>query len=343
MSISETAGRGCFLLCLLLAAAFAGGCSDPHPAESAPPPPLYVSLVIHAEENYMLDEFGVAVNDPNRLDFLAEAQFRHTAKAMRDLARVFQRHGAKINFQPDWTFVEGVTLWDPSFFVEFEAMGHQVDAHAHELLVSYPDLWLMIKNADGNPSPVVGGYLLDDAGGWSDRFNGLYDTFKILWGGGTIEHFADPYTKGYVYRPSAANWLDHDPEQKLVSIAIGNRIPDSETMDDAGRNSLDYALTLVNAEAVNTFTFFEVADSFLADAGAPDIPVNFTAAYGQPTNWLTRIEEWDRWLSVTADPYVQAGKMEWKSLTEMNDLFNALEQQKPGWWVEAKRIDLSRQ
>ena len=42
-----------------------------------------------------------------------------------------QSHGVKINFGSDWTFSNGVENFDPTFYSDMEAMGHEIDAHAH--------------------------------------------------------------------------------------------------------------------------------------------------------------------------------------------------------------------
>jgi hypothetical protein len=113
-------------------------------------PVLYVNLVLHAEENYGKDlATGETITLSNRADYQNEAQFNFFSNVMRLLAQTFNNHGAKINFQADWTFIRGVEQWDPTFFYDLEAMGHEIDAHAHETMFTYPDVWLMIQEAGG--------------------------------------------------------------------------------------------------------------------------------------------------------------------------------------------------
>lgn len=278
-------------------------------------------------------ETGKINRDYSRADYQDEAQFRHFSKAMRELAKVFQKHNAKIDFQTDWTFVEGVKKWDPTFFSDLEAMGHEMDAHAHETQVKYPELWDRIKEAGGHPSAVVGGFGPDSSGRWSIRFNELYDTFKILWGGATFQHKEDVEQPGYAYRPKASNWLEHDPNQRLVYIGgnLGSG-PTSSPYKDSGRGLVSEALANVDENKLNTYSLLDITDFFLADPGTAGIPQRFTAPYGDPKNWKTRIETWDKWLSEVADPLAKDGRLEWKTLTQIYYLYLDFEKENPDWW-----------
>jgi hypothetical protein len=289
---------------------------------------MYLTLVIHAEEDYQKDpDTGEIVKDPAFPDFLEKSQFDHFSRAMRELAGVFHQHNARINFETDWTFVEGVVRWDPTFFADLEAMGHEIDAHAHETTVTYPELWQRIGNAGGNPSPVVGGFLYTSD--WSDKFNGFDGIFQILWGAASQAHLVDYAQPGYAYRPWRENWLIHDPEQRLIYIGPNAGVSDA---GDAGRSLLDEALFTTAENRVNTYSLFDATGSFLADEGVPDIPAQFTAPYGDAKNWRTRIEAWDAWLASVADAYAASGRIEWKKLTEVGGIYIEFERRNQNWW-----------
>ncbi|MBU0596291.1 hypothetical protein KJ567_06380, partial [Candidatus Bipolaricaulota bacterium] len=116
--------------------------------------PLYLTIVVHNEE----DTGRGVVPKANIPDYDGDpALMAHFASAMRTFAQMAAGHGARINFGSDWTFSRGVALYEPSFYTDLEAMGHEVDAHAHESSVLYREVREAIVTAGGHPTAVASG------------------------------------------------------------------------------------------------------------------------------------------------------------------------------------------
>jgi len=84
-------------------------------ARSEDLPPLYITLVIHNEEDMsrgLLPKANIPDYDGD------EGLMHHFASALRAFAEMAADHGARINFGSDWTFSRGVALYEPGFYAD---------------------------------------------------------------------------------------------------------------------------------------------------------------------------------------------------------------------------------
>lgn len=152
----------------LVAAQAAPGSNGPQTQDDLPP--LYLTIIVHNEEDMSqgtVPKLQIPDYDGD------EALMHHFAEAIRAFARMAQEHGAVINFGSDWTFSRGVALYEPGLYGDLEAMGHEVDAHAHESSVRYHEVREEISLAGGRPTRVASGMNEQDI---QDQLN-YFDAF----------------------------------------------------------------------------------------------------------------------------------------------------------------------
>jgi len=141
-------------------------------------PAVYLTIVVHNEEDTsrgVLPKANIPDHDGD------EVLMRHFADAMRAFAGMAANHGARINFGSDWTFSRGVARFEPTFYADLEALGHEIDAHAHQSPVPYHDVREEIAIAGGTPTYVASGLNEVEL---QEQLNGLdatYPEFQILW------------------------------------------------------------------------------------------------------------------------------------------------------------------
>lgn len=178
----ERFGRARYVLSsamILIGCLCQGALSSVAQPESEALPPLYLTIVIHNEE----DTHGGGAPKANIPDYDGdEALMHHFAKAMRAFGRMAADHGARINFGSDWTFSLGAALYEPAFYADLEALGHEIDAHAHESSVLHHEVRETIDLAGGHPTHVASGMNKEEIRSELAHFDGLYPEFGILWG-----------------------------------------------------------------------------------------------------------------------------------------------------------------
>jgi len=186
--------------------------------DSADLAPLYLTIVVHNEEDVSR---GVApkasIPDYNGSPELMS----HFADAMRAFAAMAADHRARINFGSDWTFSEGVRLYEPTFYIDLEALGHEVDAHAHQSSVLYREVREAVAAAGGNPTRVASGMEEATIQDQLEYFDHRAPEFEILWGVSLPGHGAGECTATWVWRPSRADWTLHDPDGRYVYVGHG--------------------------------------------------------------------------------------------------------------------------
>ncbi|MBI5542829.1 MAG: hypothetical protein HY901_02995 [Deltaproteobacteria bacterium] len=172
------------------------GCTDIEAVTSK----VYLTFVIHNEED---DAGGVSGSAPTIPDFNGDpAVFQHFANAMISFAQMLSQHGAALSFQPDWTFIEGVQKYRPSFFAELLALGSNMEVvpHAHESYVPYDEVYRRLVSLGARPQMILGGMTFNDylkKQAWLDLNPGF-----VFWGAptATINHLDDKPAPGVVYR-----------------------------------------------------------------------------------------------------------------------------------------------
>jgi len=289
---------------------------------------LYLSVVIHNEEDFN------GIGPTRSLDYDGdESALKHTIEKYRMVGKIFQEHGAKINLQSDWTFCDGVKKFDPAFFKEWEAMGHENDPHAHATHIPYTEVYYRLKSAGANASGLLGG-TLEEVGdiykGIQKKniqeelkfFEAFYPVFYALWGVATYGHRLPEERTGYLWRPSkTGSWFKHDPRGKIIYIGGNCRRTDITEIKEA------YKLRKPNK--VNVYTM--IIHNLL-----PGYPGTSAESY--------KIDDQDfnhfRQFLQEIDELKKTMKMEWKSLGELVEIFKARE--KAGT-LDFSDIDVSSQ
>ncbi len=272
--------------------------------------PLYLTIVIHNEE----DTSKCALPKPQIPDYDGnETVLQHFTMAMREFGEMAASHGAKINFGTDWTFSEGVELYDPTFYADMETMGHEIDAHAHESCILYEEVKEGIVDAGGTPTQVASGMSEGEIYDQMNYFDNFGDTFKVLWGVALAGHGAGEEMSSWVWRPSRTNWLEHDPEGEYIHIGHGEFVNNIDTIKEAAENRLP--------NVINTYAVFTKPREYLAAPATEGIPEEWTAKPESGDYWENRIEWWDAFLAEID----ALENVEYASLTEIADIFIANE------------------
>ncbi|MBU0531724.1 MAG: hypothetical protein ABIG32_02665 [Candidatus Uhrbacteria bacterium] len=272
--------------------------------------PLYVSLVMHAEEDL---QGGVS---PKVLvpDYDGdEALMLHFTTVLREFAQMCAGHGVKINFGSDWTFSDGVANFDPMFYTDLEAMGHEIDAHAHESYVMYHEVRGKIVTAGGNPTAVASGATEGNIYDRMSYFDSYWPEFQYIWGVALAGHGSGEDLSGWVWRPDTDDWLVHDSEGRYIYIGHGEQMNSVELIEEAVAGRYE--------NRINTYALFTNPREFLALKGTEGIPDEWTAKPEDADYWENRIEWWDEFLS----DLELVDEIEFASLTEIAEIFEANE------------------
>lgn len=272
--------------------------------------PLYFTIVVHNEE----DTSKCTSPKANAPDYDGDEKLLlHFTNSFRELGEIAQQHGAKINFGTDWTFSNGVELYDPTFYTDMEAMGHEIDAHAHQSCILYSEVREDIIDAGGTPTKVASGMEEENIYKQMEYFDKYYPYFEILWGVAKPGHGDGEEVSGWVWRPSREEWLEHDPEGKYIHIGHGEQA-----------NNLNYVEEAVDARKgnhINTYAVFISVSEFLAEEGTLGIPEDWTTTTDDEMYWENKLEWWDNFLTEIDG----LEDVEYASLTEIATTFVANE------------------
>ncbi len=201
--------------------------------------PLYLNFNSHSEEN----DFGLGKNYNNNIDTFNK--YRNLLVAMCD---TFRTKGAKYNSQHDWTFLDGVKLYDngtnantnnKNIFVWMRDDNNgliEIDCHAHKTQKNDADVAWYYQQIGITPSNVVGGFLYDTVmnnsmpgSNWTDMQDSISGKakpffkwkFDILWGGGSANHISDLNPIG-IWKPDTLhNILTNNNARHLVLLGNG--------------------------------------------------------------------------------------------------------------------------
>jgi hypothetical protein len=281
-----------------------------------PSPPLYLFFSIHNEEDW---DGKKPTGEPDYND--NEAILLHYTNAMRELGKMLQKHGMKMNFGSDWTFIEGVQKYDPTFFQDLAEMGHEIDAHAHETHVPYLDVKNMLRECGVEPTSVASGGLEENVEKHFEYFDSVYPEFTIIFGLGVkYHHTGGEEMAGWVWRPSMENWLVHDPDGKYIYISRGLKEPGGH----ANVSTVKRALENLYPDRLNVMRIGATVRQFKADPGTKGIPKEWTAPRGSGSNWRDVLENLDASLT-ELDKYKDEGRIVYASLTEIARIFEEME------------------
>ena len=290
--------------------------------------PLYLTIVVHNEE----DTSRGVVPKANIPDYDDDpALMSHFATGMRAFSQMAADHGAFINFGSDWTFSRGAARYEPGFYADLEAMGHEIDAHAHESSVLYKEVREAIVLAGGHPTAVASG--MDETAIHAELayFDHRAPEFEILWGVSLPGHGAGECVASWVWRPAFEDWTVHDPSSRYIYIGHGELL-----------NSLDAIEAAIDARdpsRINTYAVFVNPREFKAAFGKPGIADPWTASIDSASFWRNRIAWWDGFLDAV-DVWVEAGLVEYASLTRIAEIFVEAEPDLVFDWEDVPRSDL---
>jgi len=110
-----------FLVIISLTVVFFNGAKRESSALGVATPPqtkLYIVSMMHAEDS---------VNFHEELD-----AFTNISAGLRRVSLLMNKHGAKIDFGPDWTFLDAVYVNKSTVLDEIRSKGHGIHTHAHE-------------------------------------------------------------------------------------------------------------------------------------------------------------------------------------------------------------------
>lgn len=290
---------------LLLLAVLLTACpSDPVGEDPTPedpigedPPPLYVVSMMHAEESISHHQ--------------NETIYRDFADALEQQRSLFGAHGAKLDFGPDWTFIEGVRTWDPTQLEDHVAAGQGLHTHAHETQFDLANVHMRLAQAGAGDNLIAnGGFLQEGPGG--TNWIGYVEDFDLPGGAPmftTAIGYKNPQTQipdttGTCFRPSAeGEWTEHDPDGRLLYLG-------SNSPDEAGAGALDFD------------TFRDWLDARIAGVD-PDALLNTAYwhdslhKYGDPTEAADRRARWEQEFEEYLDPLVADGTIVWATFEEM--------------------------
>jgi len=267
-------------------------------------PVLYMVSMMHAEES---------------LPFHADQElFLRYAHNLRILSDFMIGQGAKLDFGPDWKFIEGVKLWDQTLLTDLLAQGHGIHTHAHETIFDLGEVNAKLIEAGLDEDIVAnGGFQQTGPGGtnwvgYVAAFSGLFRSqlFEIAIG------YKDTSTQipdgsGFVFRPGVnGDWHIIDPEGPIIylgsgmpEVILGGNL-DFETI----RDWIDYRLENLDPEKINTIYWHDSLHDY------PTIPAA-----------IERMELWESLLSEHIDPLVAEGKVQWANFVEMGEIYRQTE------------------
>ncbi len=213
---------------LLLAAAL-----TPSSIKSQTPPPVYVVLFTHIEDN--------CPPEPLRSPQSLQNYFFWRSKTIA-IADLFLKHQVKWVFEPDWTFLEAALAYEVDSVTATtnhknllrylkEDLQVSIDPHSHEHRgYNYTDVAHLLDSLGVGGSTVVGGHVWDPGlpqfQNW-DRFRVPVSGSKYPWalwrgdilmGSATPNHTNDPQVSG-VWRPKDRyHFFEDDPTGNIVNV-----------------------------------------------------------------------------------------------------------------------------
>ena len=291
-------------------------------------PTLYLTIVIHNEEDMSrgtIPKANIPDYDGN------EALMHHFAHVMGRFAEMAAEHGARINFGSDWTFSHGAALFEPHFYSDLQALGHEIDAHAHQSSVPYHNVQEDIRRAGGMPTQVASGMNEQEIQSQLAYFDALYPDFRILWGVSLPGHTAGECVASWAWRPSRDNWTQHDPNGDYIYIGHGELVNSIQAVRQA--------LQQRSSNRVNTIAVFTTPREFKASQGTDEIDEAWMTSTDSVDYWENRLAWWDNFLS-QIDPLVDAGVIEYKTLSEIAAIFEEREPELLFDWIEIPRSNL---
>lgn len=197
------------------------------------PPPVYVVLFTHIEDNTPAGTLGTPIIRANYLSLRAK---------LIEMAVLARSYDAKWSLEPDWKFLEAALLYEDEATMAStgginllrylrDNLGAAIDPHSHENGgYDYTDIAYLLSELGVGGSTVIGGHIWDPS---LPQFQ-EWDRFRlpvlgqkypaalwrgdILMGSGTPNHVNDPIVSG-AWRPRDRDryWED-DPAGNIACV-----------------------------------------------------------------------------------------------------------------------------
>ena len=293
---------------------------------------LYIGLMVHLE---------------GWDDGKNQQRFKDHARLMRDYATLFEKYGAKITWESK-EVTEGIIRWGDNVLLEMQQRGHAVGLHADlggspkddcnqlepnllEMKCALENLGVTVRHTSGITSHCD--WVSAAAGAGFQFVTGV-----VAYGLKSLPlekqpqqiricrtpaacHDPYPFTLEERLHPwrasSGSNWIDHDPAGQVVIVpengGLSHKFEDMHGADSSGKDAefnaadvdaliteLEEAISLAAADQVNTYYLSWSLGSALDKALLEQ--------------WLQRV-----------DGYVKTGKVQWKTIPEMVDVYLAWE------------------
>jgi hypothetical protein len=243
------------------------------------PPPVYVVLFTHIEDNTPAGMLGTQQSRQNYLLYRGK---------LIAVANLCLGHNVRWSFQPDWKFLLAALLYeDPSLIATTngknllrylkEDLNVAIDSHSHEQGYNYTDVAHLLDSLGVGGSTVIGGHIWDPRlpqfQQWDrfrvpvpgSRFPWAHWRGDILMGSGTPNHVNDPLISG-VWRPKDRfNYFVDDPAGNIASVG-------------QYKGNVAGALELINLYASGV-----VSPQFMLTTSIHLKPATIIAANGLPT------------------------------------------------------------
>jgi hypothetical protein len=251
-----------------------------------------------------------------------------TREALVQYATLTHQKGAKQNWGADHVALRAIAKYDTGTTVAntngknlvkwmTEDMGVKCDPHSHENTYNYGDVAYFMSQLGVTPSGTVSGFLynqLQNGNNWEDYQDGIQgDSFpaytwypEILWGGGTPNHVADLNYYGVYKIKSMAEPQTHEPTNHLTLCGTGC----SMKMDDTSTIAWNMSIIHRLVDAVENGTL-------PADGIYPQ-EIMCTEGKMKQAYFLPLVSE----MIDSVNVLVAAGKVQWKTITEIVDYWN---------------------
>jgi len=302
------------------------------------PEKLYLSMMIH------LEGWDDEVEN--------EEKFNGHSNAARKFLAVFDKYNAKATVEARLEFVKAQNNWGDNVLKEFHEKGHGIGLHAdlggnaEEIGMSQEDMNQRLTDMK-NQFEKLSGIKIQHASGICSSLDWVEAAIKAgleFTTGGVAycvmsmpeedrpEEFKDCESplychdtyplevKGRVHPwrvSDGANWLEHDPNGKLVYFAPENALnwlAEEETGSDAIKKIFDQ-------KDIDAFMDrMQEALEYTKDGEISTMYVGWSIGDANPD-----LEVLDSWFA-SIQPYVESGQVEWMSVNDMYDEFLEWEQ-----------------
>ncbi len=279
----------------------------------APTGALQLGMLVHVEDIAEIEQ--------------SPDNFTRRAVVLERLAETLAAHDAKLTYQVDVTFAQGVQNWDPGYVDRVAALSGGWSAHIHnesegeEAVESAArDAAVSYREIGVDPTDINGGFQL-----------ALYERFAAA-GYWSMSAYKDPSTQAGLPMDSVVPWrprdgtgtddveafLVHDDEGPLIYLGGGMQSePAHDRVGEVARRRLSQLLAHAVDGEVNTAYLVTHVD-FFSPLGDDDADWD---AYIEDGRLDADLAEYDRMLSEVVDPLVDAGHVQWATSGEMGQCF----------------------